>query len=258
MSRYQQNKKRKRIHFSQETIDACKDIDMASVCELCGIEVLHGNRALCPFHLEKTPSLKIYDREVHCYGCGAHADTVALYQHVHNCDFVTAIKELSAHFGIPLKYDGVDNPIGYVPLLTQKQRNLIGLVNKPVWSVVDFVDERDATDHNSKYVLTCCDEVANYVKMTQVIPNPLQKLYNDSKSSYKQLVRQKCRETLDFYFGHLRLLYDSLDNSKETGDLNLAQTYLLIIDEYEKEKKEIIEIYKQVGGHMNDVQVNVG
>ena len=32
----------------------------------------------CPFHADKTPSLKLYGDHFHCFGCGAHGDGNAL------------------------------------------------------------------------------------------------------------------------------------------------------------------------------------
>ena len=32
----------------------------------------------CPFHADRTPSLKLYGDHFHCFGCGAHGDVIDL------------------------------------------------------------------------------------------------------------------------------------------------------------------------------------
>ena len=32
----------------------------------------------CPFHADRTPSLKLYGDHFHCCGCGAHGDVIDL------------------------------------------------------------------------------------------------------------------------------------------------------------------------------------
>ncbi len=51
----------------------------------------------CPFHEEKTPSFAIYPatNTWNCFaGCGG-GDSIAFFQKLHNCDFRTALEELS-------------------------------------------------------------------------------------------------------------------------------------------------------------------
>ena len=47
--------------------------------------------ACCPFHNDKTPSMKL-DRRYHCFGCGADGDvidfTAALYPHRCNAPWI--------------------------------------------------------------------------------------------------------------------------------------------------------------------------
>lgn len=53
-------------------------------------------RATCFRHADKTPSLFIYDDHVHCYGCGFHADSIALVMELHGLSF----KEALAYLGL--------------------------------------------------------------------------------------------------------------------------------------------------------------
>jgi len=52
--------------------------------------------ACCPFHKEKTPSMKYYSERntVHCFGCGRTADVVDVYMELNNVSFLEAIDKL--------------------------------------------------------------------------------------------------------------------------------------------------------------------
>lgn len=56
----------------------------------------------CPFHMEKTPSMCIYDYEqvYHCYGCKEHGDVVKFVQKIESCDFMQAVELLAKSVGM--------------------------------------------------------------------------------------------------------------------------------------------------------------
>lgn len=50
---------------------------------------------LCPFHEERTPSFFIFpDNHYHCYGCGAHGDSISFVMRLKNLNFVDAVRYL--------------------------------------------------------------------------------------------------------------------------------------------------------------------
>ena len=53
-----------------------------------GIEVNHHGMARCPFHDDRTPSMKL-DTRYHCFGCGADGDVV---------DFTARLFGMSPYF----------------------------------------------------------------------------------------------------------------------------------------------------------------
>ena len=67
-------------------VDTAKEIkaavSMIDVCRKYGIEVNHAGYAVCPFHGEKTGSLKVYPgrRGWHCFGCGEGGDVIDFVQ----------------------------------------------------------------------------------------------------------------------------------------------------------------------------------
>lgn len=57
----------------------------------------------CPFHLEKTPSLKVYEGEKsgwHCFGCGAGGTVVDFVMKLFNLSFHQAVLRLCFDFGL--------------------------------------------------------------------------------------------------------------------------------------------------------------
>lgn len=48
----------------------------------------------CPFHREKTPSMKVYAKDFHCFGCGAHGDIFDFVRRMDGVSFQGAFAEL--------------------------------------------------------------------------------------------------------------------------------------------------------------------
>lgn len=79
-------------------------VSALDVCEKYGIEVNRAGFARCPFHNEKTPSMKVYrgDRGWHCFGCGKGGDVIALTQGILGISFSEACKRLNSDFNLGL------------------------------------------------------------------------------------------------------------------------------------------------------------
>lgn len=58
--------------------------------------------AICPFHSDTKPSLKINDNKgvYKCFACGAAGDSIKFVQDYKNLDFVEAIKDIAANLGL--------------------------------------------------------------------------------------------------------------------------------------------------------------
>lgn len=52
----------------------------------------------CPFHKEKTASMKIYQDSFYCFGCGKAGDVFTFVQKMDNCDFKTAFLTLGGTY----------------------------------------------------------------------------------------------------------------------------------------------------------------
>jgi hypothetical protein len=65
----------------------------------------------CPFHIEQTPSFRIYRDHAHCYGCGWHGDQIGWLMAHARLGFVGAVHRLCNWAGIADPV-GVDLEIG--------------------------------------------------------------------------------------------------------------------------------------------------
>lgn len=73
-------------------------VSMRSVVERYGIQINRSGFCRCPFHFEKTASMKIYKDSYYCYGCAAHGDVFTFVQNAENCDFKTAFRILGGNY----------------------------------------------------------------------------------------------------------------------------------------------------------------
>ena len=66
-----------------------------------GLKVNTSGLALCPFHDEHSPSLKL-SRGFHCFGCGAQGDVITFAFRLFEIPPGEAAQKLPADFGIPV------------------------------------------------------------------------------------------------------------------------------------------------------------
>ena len=81
-----------------DTVKATVHPHMAA--ERYGLPIQQGSMVCCPFHADRTPSMKLNEDYFYCFGCGAHGDVIALTAQLFNLPPVEAAKKLAADFGI--------------------------------------------------------------------------------------------------------------------------------------------------------------
>ena len=69
--------------------------------ESYGTCVNRAGKANCPFHNDRTPSMKV-DWRFHCFGCGADGDVIDFTAQLYGLDAKSAAKRLAEDFQIPL------------------------------------------------------------------------------------------------------------------------------------------------------------
>lgn len=82
-------------------------ITVSQAFEQYGFEVNRGGFIVCPFHSEKTPSLKVYagDTKWKCFGCNEGGDIVDFVMKLFNINFQQAIVRLNNDFSLGLTND---------------------------------------------------------------------------------------------------------------------------------------------------------
>ena len=75
-------------------------VSVKEAVEYYGLEVNRGNMVCCPFHNDRTPSMKLNDDYFYCFGCGIHGDVIDLVARLFNLSSYDAAKKLAYDFGI--------------------------------------------------------------------------------------------------------------------------------------------------------------
>ena len=68
--------------------------------ERYGLPVRQGNMVCCPFHADRTPSMKLNEDYFYCFGCGATGDVIDLAARLFDLSKYEAVQKLAADFGI--------------------------------------------------------------------------------------------------------------------------------------------------------------
>ena len=75
------------------------NVTTRQAAEMYGIRVRRNGMAVCPFHQDKNPSMKL-DMRFHCFGCGADGDAVDFVSRLYGLPSKEAAMKLADDFGI--------------------------------------------------------------------------------------------------------------------------------------------------------------
>ena len=81
-----------------ETVKAAVTPRMAA--ERYGLPIRQGGMVCCPFHADRTPSMKLNEDYFYCFGCGATGDVIDLAARLFDLSKYEAVQKLAADFGI--------------------------------------------------------------------------------------------------------------------------------------------------------------
>lgn len=81
-----------------DTVKAAVTPRMAA--ERYGLPIRQGSMIRCPFHADRTPSMKLNEDYFYCFGCGASGDVIDLAARLFGLSSYDAAKKLAADFGI--------------------------------------------------------------------------------------------------------------------------------------------------------------
>ena len=84
---------------------------MPDVARFYGLQINRSGMAFCPFHEERTPSLKVYDDHFYCFGCGATGDCTGFVAKLFGISQFEAAKKISHDFGLNLVNGEIAIPV---------------------------------------------------------------------------------------------------------------------------------------------------
>ena len=84
-------------------------ITARQAAEHCGIKINRNGMAVCPFHKDKNPSMKI-DRRYYCFGCGEKGDAIDFVAKFYGLGKKDAAVQIAAAFSISFDDNGGRKP----------------------------------------------------------------------------------------------------------------------------------------------------
>ena len=80
--------------------DAVKQsVTTRQAAEMYGLKMRRNSMVSCPFHNDRTPSMKV-DNRFHCFGCGADGDVIDFVSRLYGISSLEAAQKIASDFGI--------------------------------------------------------------------------------------------------------------------------------------------------------------
>lgn len=80
-------------------------LNMKDIIDKYGIKI-KKNMCHCPFHKDKTPSMKIYEKSFYCFSCNSTGDLIEFVEKYFNLNFLEAMEKINIDFNLGLKIKG--------------------------------------------------------------------------------------------------------------------------------------------------------
>lgn len=93
----------KAFHLTKEDYEEVKSrLTMRQVAAAYGYPVRRRDLCLCPFHQDRNPSMKLYDKGFYCFSCGAGGDLINFVARLYDLRNEEAAKKLMEDFSLPV------------------------------------------------------------------------------------------------------------------------------------------------------------
>ncbi|MCM1530181.1 MAG: CHC2 zinc finger domain-containing protein [Alistipes sp.] len=124
-------------------------VDVPTAARYYGIEVRRDNMCLCPFHNERTPSCKLYEKNYHCFGSQVHGDVIGLVQELFGLSPIEAVRQLNSDFGLCLNVDKppdradiqrIEKQGAERKAYEQWKHHAFDVLNKYLWLMRDYAE----------------------------------------------------------------------------------------------------------------------
>ena len=76
-----------------------QSVTTRQAAEMYGVKISRNNMVSCPFHNDRTPSMKV-DKRFHCFGCGADGDVIDFVSRFYGISSLEAARKTASDFGI--------------------------------------------------------------------------------------------------------------------------------------------------------------
>ena len=76
-----------------------QSVTTRQAAEMYGLKIRRNNMTSCPFHNDRTPSMKV-DNRFHCFGCGADGDVIDFVSRLFGISSLEAAEKIASDFGI--------------------------------------------------------------------------------------------------------------------------------------------------------------
>lgn len=96
----------KPINLDTIDVDVFQEVkdraDLRQIVSYYGCGSPKHNFICCPFHSEKTPSMRIYEKGYNCYGCGEKGGIIDFVMKLCNISAIEAVKKINSDFSLGL------------------------------------------------------------------------------------------------------------------------------------------------------------
>lgn len=93
------------IHYVDHIADVKNSVSCFDIARHYGFEPNRAGYINCPFHHEKTASLKLWDDHFKCFGCGYSGDVITFVQRYQMVDFPEAMEIINHEFELNLPFE---------------------------------------------------------------------------------------------------------------------------------------------------------
>lgn len=91
-----------KFDYSEAVAEIKSQISMQDLLSFYGFELNRYNEMCCPFHVEKTPSFRVYQDNYYCFGCHEHGDNISFVMKHEKISFAGALHFLNDKFNLGL------------------------------------------------------------------------------------------------------------------------------------------------------------
>lgn len=100
-------------------------LNMELVLNKYGIKINHNKMFHCPYHTDKSPSAKCYDKSFYCFSCNRHGDLINFVQYLYNLNFQEGMDKIIDDFGLGLNSRGNYDKSKIIEMEKQRQLDII-------------------------------------------------------------------------------------------------------------------------------------